>query len=96
MGLLALLGKMSPLRQLYRRIVRYLPSGHNRQKRTEPDPGGTDIAHLVQLDHGVDAVVPLQNRLDLAGGDGVQPAAEAAELNQGHILMRRRKGGGMI
>ena len=96
MGLFAVVGKMRTLCHDDGLVVRYMPPAQHRQQRAQTDPRRAQIADFVQLDHGVEALVPFRDLPHLVGGDGVQPAAEGAELDQVDRPMGRREAGRMV
>ena len=96
MRLFAFLRKVRPLDFRNFPIREGLFAGQRCHQRAQADSGRAEIGHFVQLNHGVNTLVTFQNVLDLLGGQGVQTAAEGAELNQGEILMFGHKLRGMI
>ena len=67
-----------------------LERGH---ERANADARGTQIGHLVDLEHGVDLAAGLQDLLHLVGGQSVQAAAERVELDQVQVVAHRHKTG---
>ena len=62
-------------------------------ERADADARGTQVGHLVNLEHGIDLAAGFQNLLHLVGGQGVQAAAEGVELNQVQVVAHRHKTG---
>ena len=50
-------------------------------QRPQPYLGRPQVGDLIDLEDGVDVVGALQDLLHLVGGDGIQPATEAVQLN---------------
>ena len=62
-------------------------------ERADADARGTQVRHLVDLEHGVDLAAGFQNLLHLIGGQSVQAAAEGIELDQVQVVAHRHKTG---
>ncbi len=65
------------------------------QQAAHADARRAQVRHLVNLEHGVHLARRLQDFLNLVGGERVQPAAEAVQLNQVQVAplgghLRRR------
>ena len=56
-------------------------------QRAQADARRAQIRHLIQLDHRIDALMTLQNVLDLLRRDRIQPTAKGAELYQSDVRM---------
>ena len=67
-----------------------LERGH---ERADANARGTQVGHLVDLEHGVDLAAGLQDLLHLIGGQSVQAAAEGVELDQVQIVAHGHKTG---
>ena len=65
-----------------------LKRGH---ERADADARGTQVGHLVDLEHGVNLAAGFQDLLHLVGGQGVQAAAEGVELDQVQVVAHRHK-----
>ena len=71
------------------------PHIHGRQQAPDPNPGCTQVGHLINFEDGVQLAAGLQNLRHLIGGYGVQTAAKGVELNELQVLpgpdkLRRR------
>ena len=64
-----------------------------RHERADADARGTQIGHLVDLEHGVDLAAGLQDFLHLVGGQGIETAAEGIKLDQVQVVAHRHKTG---
>ena len=80
--LLALGREVRPLDRLDLLIRHGLAARERGHQRAQADARGAEVRDLVELDHRVDAVVRLEDILDLARRQRVEAAAERAELNQ--------------
>ena len=65
-------------------------------KASETDTGGSDVAAFVDFEGRVDPAFCLEDFHDLVGGDGVEAAAEAVELNEFEVWLRGDEACGAI
>ena len=68
-------------------IMLFLPHPDGCKERTDTDPGGAQVVHLVDLQHGIDLVGAGQNIPGLVHGNGVQTAAEGVQLYEVQVLL---------
>ncbi len=79
--------EVRPLDRLHLMIGHALTTGQRRHERAQADAGCAEVRHLIELYHRVDAVMRLEDIAHLSRRDGIEAAAERAELDQGQIRM---------
>ena len=62
-------------------------AGERREERAQADARGAQVRDLIELQHGVDAPVVLEDRSHLVGCYGVKAAAERGELDERYVLV---------
>ena len=67
-----------------------------RHERADADARGTQVGHLVDLEHSVHLAAGLQDFLHLIGGQSIETAAEGIELNQVQVVAHRHKTGDSV
>ena len=83
--LLALRGEVRALDWLDFLIRHGLAARERGHQGTQADAGGAEVRDFIELDHRVDAVVSLENVLDLPRRQRIEAAAERAELDQREV-----------
>ena len=86
---LAVRSKPRPRNRLDFLIGNRRPARERCHQRTQADAGRPEIRNLIELDHRVDAVMLLQNILDLPRRQRIEPAAKRTELDKRQIVMLR-------
>ena len=87
MRLLALRREMRALDRRDRVPDHRLPTRERRHERAQADAGRAEVRDLVELDHRVDAVMRFEDVAHLSRRDGVEAAAERAELDERDVRM---------
>ena len=72
-------------------IGRVLPTRKRRDQRAQTDACRTEVRHLVEFYHRVDALVRLKDFAHLGCRECVQTAAEGTQLNHRHVRVLRDK-----